>query len=58
MQGLKKASFKEVGLVYEALLLLAREYRDMCMGLPREPFEERLQEKGDVARAATRRLAQ
>lgn len=28
-QGIKKAVYKEIGLVYQCLLLLAREYRDM-----------------------------
>lgn len=31
-RGLKNADYEDVGLVYKSILLLANEYRDMCLG--------------------------
>jgi len=36
LQGLKKSTYEDVGLVYQALLLLAREYRNMRLGVDSE----------------------
>ena len=45
--ALKKAQYKDVELVYRALLLLAKEYRDMRYGLARiTDFEKRCREMG------------
>jgi len=45
--ALKKARYKDVELVYRALLLLATEYRDMRYGLTRiNDFEEHCRELG------------
>jgi hypothetical protein len=50
----ERALFEDSDLVYEALCLLAFEYRDMCLGGPREPFQTRMTALGlDESRSVT-----
>jgi len=45
LQGIKRARFEDVDLVYKALLLLGNEYRDMRKGLlEQNKFQEAMQE--------------
>lgn len=42
----ESSRFEDSDLIYEALCLLAFEYRDMCMGASREAFVGRLEALG------------
>lgn len=60
LQGLKKAVFRDVGLVYQCLLLLANEYRDQQRSIEgaRQKFEQRTQELGlRISRSVTKSRA-
>jgi len=47
-RGLREAEYEDVGRVYQALLLLANEYRNMCQGREgaNEAFTQRLNQLG------------